>query len=56
MRGRGVDLRLIREEELSSTLREEEPAVLLNSVDCRPLNEQAKTLAKSLFEQILSSE
>jgi hypothetical protein len=29
--------------------------VLLNSLDCRPLNNQAKLLSRRLFEQLLRS-
>ncbi|OUT72143.1 MAG: hypothetical protein CBB79_06670 [Synechococcus sp. TMED19] len=55
MRAQGLELNVIKEEALSSSLREDEPAVLLNSLDCRPLNNQAKLLSRRLFEQLLRS-
>ena len=56
MRARGMAMGLIQDARLGESLVEEEPALLLNSLDCRPLNQAAEPLAKPLFEQLLGSE
>ena len=55
MRARGVNLGVIQEAPIGEVLRADQPAVLLNSLDCRPLNAIAEALAKPLFEQLLCS-
>ena len=56
MRARGVATGLIQEAQLSESLAEEQPALLLNSLDCRPLNHIAEPLAEPLFGQLLGSD
>ena len=56
MRARGVAMGLIQEAHLAESLEEEQPALLLNSLDCHPLNQAAEPLAKPLFEQLLGSD
>ena len=56
MRARGVAMGLIQEARLAESLAEEQPALLLNSLDCRPVNQAAELLAKPLFEQLLGSD
>ena len=56
MRARGVAMGLIQEARLGESLVEEEPALLLNSLDCRPLTQAAEPPAKQLFEQLLGSD
>jgi branched-chain amino acid aminotransferase len=55
MRAHGLTAGLIQEAHLDETLDADQPAVLLNSLDCRPLNAAAETLARPLFEQLLCS-
>ena len=55
MRARALELGLARETELEAQLASSEPAVLLNSLDCRPLNSKAQPLARALFERLLGS-
>ena len=56
MRARGVAMGLIQEAQLGESLAEEQPALLLNSLDCRPLNHIAEPLAEPLFGQLLGSD
>ena len=56
MRARGLGMGLIQEAQLSESLAEEQPALLLNSLDCRPLNHIAEPLAEPLFGQLLGSD
>ena len=56
MRARGVAMGLIQETQLGESLAEEQPALLLNSLDCRPLNHIAEPLAEPLFGQLLGSD
>ncbi len=55
MRGRALGLGLAAEAPLGNELAPGEAAVLLNSLDCRPLNSAAEPLAQQLFEQLLTS-
>ena len=55
MRGRALELSLAEEAPLGDTLEPGEAAVLLNSLDCRPLNAAAAPLAEALFEQLLAA-
>ena len=55
MRARGLSLGLVQEAQIGDVLSADQPAVLLNSLDCRPLNTAAASLAKPLFEQLLCS-
>jgi len=55
MRGRALALGLAAEAPLGNELAPGEAAVLLNSLDCRPLNASAAPLAKALFEQLLEN-
>ncbi len=55
MRARGLNLGLVQEAQFGDVLSTDQPAVLLNSLDCRPLNTAAASLAKPLFEQLLCS-
>jgi hypothetical protein len=55
MRARGVAMGLIQEARLGDSLAAEQPALLLNSLDCRPLNQIAEPLAEPLFVQLLGS-
>jgi branched-subunit amino acid aminotransferase/4-amino-4-deoxychorismate lyase len=56
MRARGVAMGLIQEARLADSLPAEQPALLLNSLDCRPLNDIAEPLAEPLFVQLLGSD
>ena len=56
MRARGVAMGLIQEARLADSLPNEQPALLLNSLDCRPLNHIAEPLAEPLFVQLLGSD
>ena len=47
---------LIQEARLADSLPNEQPALLLNSLDCRPLNHIAAPLAEPLFVRLLGSD
>ena len=55
MRARGLSIGLVQEAHLDDKLNADEPAVLLNSLDCRPLGCASERMAKELFQQLLSS-
>jgi len=55
MRARSLALGVVQEGPVGDSLKAQNPAVLLNSLDCRPLNATAETLAEPLFEQLLCS-
>ena len=55
MRARGVAMGLIQEARLGDSLAAEQPALLLDSLDCRPVNQIAEPLAEPLFVQLLGS-
>jgi len=55
MRGRGLALGLVREAVLPPALPGDRPALLLNSLDCRPLQHDGSDQARELFERLLSA-
>jgi len=55
MRGRSLALGLAREAVLPSELPADRPALLLNSLDCRPLQPSGSEQARELFEQLLAA-
>ncbi len=55
MRGRGLALGLVREAVLPPALPGDRPALLLNSLDCRPLQPDGSDEARELFERLLAA-
>jgi branched-subunit amino acid aminotransferase/4-amino-4-deoxychorismate lyase len=55
MRGRGLTLGLLREAVLPADLPTDRPALLLNSLDCRPLQQGGSPGAQELFERLLAA-
>jgi branched-subunit amino acid aminotransferase/4-amino-4-deoxychorismate lyase len=55
MRGRCLALGLAREAVLPAELPADRPALLLNSLDCRPLQADGSDRARELFERLLAS-
>ncbi len=55
MRGRGLALGLLREAVLPADLPAERPALLLNSLDCRPLQPGGSPGARELFQRLLAA-
>jgi branched-subunit amino acid aminotransferase/4-amino-4-deoxychorismate lyase len=55
MRGRGLALGLLREAVLPADLPADRPALLLNSLDCRPLQPGGSPGARELFERLLAN-
>lgn len=55
MRGRGLALGLLREAVLPPALPADRQAMLLNSLDCRPLQNSGSPGAQELFERLLAA-
>ena len=56
MRARGLELGLVEAKDIEGALAFRAPAMLLNSLDCRPFNGASAGMAGQLFEDLLGSD